>query len=143
MLRGTSIAAGLFLILLQAAPTWAQGPARWWERSPIPPAPFCPRRDGHGREFGHFLHFQNGNLGNWFLLCAVSGAWRLPPTVEAPGLKRSLREGILVSAGGVPRIDVKLEVGADGGERDRLGSVTAAGNGNVRLGSGFLGRPTH
>src|ERR1035437_7544464 len=48
--------------------------------------------------------------GAYYVPYLAPGTYRL--TVEGAGFKRSVSDGILVSAGEVPRIDVKLEVGA-------------------------------
>jgi hypothetical protein len=48
--------------------------------------------------------------GAYYVPYLAPGSYRL--TVEAAGFKRYVSDGVLVSAGEVPRIDVKLEVGA-------------------------------
>ena len=48
--------------------------------------------------------------GAYHVAYLAPGSYRL--TVEAPGFKRFVNGGITINAGEVPRIDVKLEVGA-------------------------------
>ena len=47
--------------------------------------------------------------GAYYVPYLAPGTYRL--TVEQTGFKRAVSDGILISAGEVPRIDVKLEVG--------------------------------
>jgi outer membrane receptor protein involved in Fe transport len=63
---------------------------------------------------------QASSLGEYYVPYLSPGSYRI--TVEAPGFKRFLREGVALRTGETPRIDVVLEVGATSEEV----TVTAA-----------------
>ena len=114
MLRGTSIAAGLFLILLQAAPTWAQGAATGTLVGTVSDTTGAVLVGASVTVTNVATAFTSKTMtsatGAYYVPYLAPGTYRL--TVEAASFKKYVHDGILVSAGEVPRINVKLEVGA-------------------------------
>src|SRR5688572_5087471 len=53
---------------------------------------------------------QTGPEGNYYVPNLIPGTYRL--TIEAPGFKRYVRDGIILRTSEQPRIDVQMEVGS-------------------------------
>jgi hypothetical protein len=123
MFRRTSFVAGLILILSQAAPLWPQGAATGTLVGTVTDTSGAVMTGANVTITNVATSFISKTVtsesGSYYVPYLAPGTYQL--TVEANGFKKYVRDGILVSAGEVPRIDVKLEVGA------MVESVTVSG----------------